>query len=152
MQILHRRFYGLNFWPRESVGEDSSLTLSWPHFFDTWFMASFCGFVRASAKILRPRSHGLNFWPPERVGEAFFIDGLVVPPSPSVVLCSRASPLFGMRAAGPQLWLDFRAPEMINRSRWNHETATAGIDFSALQTLQGFSSGCQPQRGPTVAV
>ena len=51
------------------------------------------GLVRASAKILRPRSHGLNFWPPESVGEDFFIDGLVAPPSPSVVLCSRASPL-----------------------------------------------------------
>ena len=57
-----------------------------------------------------------------------------------------------MRAAGPQLWLEFRAPEMVNSSRLNHETATAGTDFSALQTLQGFSSGCQPQRGPTVAV
>ena len=62
-------------------------------FFDTWLMASFFGLVRASAKILRPRSHGLNFWPPESVGEDFFIDGLVAPPSPSVVLCSRASPL-----------------------------------------------------------
>ena len=49
--------------------------------------------LRASAKILRRRSHGLNFWPRESVGEDFFIDGLVAPPSPSVVLCSRASPL-----------------------------------------------------------
>ena len=24
------------FWPRESVGEESSPMLSWPHFFDTW--------------------------------------------------------------------------------------------------------------------
>ena len=77
----------------ESVGEDSSPTLSWPHFFGMWLMASFFGLVRASAKILRPRSHGLNFWPPESVGEDFFIDGVVALPSPSVVLCSRASPL-----------------------------------------------------------
>ena len=82
VKILHRRSHGLNFWPRESVGEDSSPTLSWPHFFDTWLMASFFGLVRASAQILRPRSHGLNFWPPESVGEDFFIDGLVAPPSP----------------------------------------------------------------------
>ena len=60
-------------------------------FFDLWLMASFFGVVRASAKILRPRSHGLNFWPRESVGEDFFIDGLVAPPSPSVIICSRAS-------------------------------------------------------------
>ena len=53
------------FGPRESVGEDSSPTLSWPQFFDTWLKASFFGLVRASTKILRPRSHGLNFWPPD---------------------------------------------------------------------------------------
>ena len=69
------------FWLRESVGEDSSSTLSWPKFFDTWLMASCFGLMRASAKILRPRSHGLNFWPPESAGEDFFIDGLVAPPS-----------------------------------------------------------------------
>ena len=78
----------------ESVGEDSSPTLSWPHFLDTWLMASFSGLVRASVKILRPRSHGLNFWPPESVDEDFFIDGLVAPPSSSVVLCSKTSPPF----------------------------------------------------------
>ena len=38
------------FWPRESVGEDSSPTLSWPHFLDTWLI-------------------GLIFWPRESVGE-----------------------------------------------------------------------------------
>ena len=85
------------FWPPESVGEDSSSTRSWPFFFDTSLMASFFCLVRASAKILRPRSHGFNFWPPESVGEDFLIDGLVAPPSPSVVLCSRASPPIDMR-------------------------------------------------------
>ena len=90
-------------------------------------MASFFGLVRASAKILCRRSHGLNFWPPESVGEDFFIDGLVAPPSSSIVTID-------MRTAGPQLWLEFRATEMVNSSRLNHETATAGTDFSALQT------------------
>ena len=71
MKILHRRSHGLNFCPRESVGEDSSPTLSWAHFFDTWLMASFVGLVRASAKILCPRPHGL-----------------VAPPSPSVCVCA----------------------------------------------------------------
>ena len=70
------------------------------------------GLVRASAKILRPRSHGLNFWPPESVGEDFFIDGLVAPPSSSIVLCSRDSPLLICELQGlssgwnsePQRW------------------------------------------------
>ena len=56
-------------------------------------MASFFALVKASAKILRQRSHDLNFWHPESTGEDFVIDGLVAPPSPSVVLSSRASPL-----------------------------------------------------------
>ena len=97
-------------------------------FVDTWLMASFFGLVRASAKILRPRSHGRNFWPPESVGEDFFIDGLVAPPSPSIVFCSREFSTIDVRAAGPQLWLEFRAPEMVNSSRLNHQTATAGTD------------------------
>ena len=124
-KILRRRSHGLNFWPRESVGEDSSPTLSWPHFFDTWLMASFFGLVRASAKILRPRSHGLNFWPPESVGEDFFIDGLVAPPSPSVVLCSNTPPPF----------LGHLQPSARANSRWeNHGPTTEQTDFSALQS------------------
>ena len=125
MKILHRRSHGLIFWPRESVGEDSSPTLSWPHLFGTWLMASFFGLVRASAKILRPSSHGLNFWPPEGVGEDFFIDGLVAPPSPSVVLCSRTSPAFLGH---------FQPSARANSRRENHGPTTEQTDFSALQT------------------
>ena len=33
-----------------------------------------------------------------------------------------------------RLWLDFRAPERANSSRWNHGRTTAVTDFSALQT------------------
>ena len=100
-KVLRRRFHGLNFGlvrasakilRRRSYG--LIMTLSWPLYFDMWLMASFFGLVRASAKILRPRSYGLNVWPPESIGEDLFTDGLVAQPSPSVVLCSRASSPF----------------------------------------------------------